>query len=281
MATATLSRGDFDVTLPLIEAPGELVAARDIGKPNLRIQTTGALDPQHIDQRSGIVEHRLLGRFVETGSAYQNAIELANLIKSGLQGNPIRLSIDMPEYDTVNVVPQAGQEQALSLEYLPGAADQVLVNLGLTQVDRVLGNVKPQANTPTASGSGPIQLIGLNNTIDLVQDVEIVRSVGRPESDLGTGIDPLPYYNDRLRSAYDAFEISFQSSDPSGTIKTIADEFQQQLGSKSMTLDFNGIYGMGQFSVVPAGSQALRTARSTSIEGHGTIPTVALRVVRS
>jgi len=187
----------------------------------------------------------------------------------------------MPEYDTVNVVPQAGQEQALSLEYLPGGMDQVLVNLGLTQVDRVLGNVKPQANTPTASGSGPIQLIGLNNTIDLVQDVEIVRSVGRPESDLGTGIDPLPYYTDRLRSAYDAFEISFQSSDPSGTIKTIADEFQQQLGSKSMTLDFNGIYGMGQFSVVPAGSQALRTARTTGVEGHGSIPTVNLRVVRS
>jgi len=84
----------------------------------------------------------------------------------------------------------------------------------------------------------------------------------------------------RFKSAYDAFELSFQSSDPSGTIKNITDMFRKQLARDSLTLDFNGVYGMGAMNVVPDGSQALRHARQTAIEGHGLIPTVSLRRVR-
>jgi len=199
MATATLSRNGETIVLPLIEEASEQVVSVDIGKPNLQIQKPGTLDPRAIDQRSGIVEYRLLGRFTNTGSAYENAIQLADFIKSGSNGSPITLEIDMPEYDTETVVPQAGQESALSLEYIPGAPSQVLVNLGLSAVDRVNGKPSQEANTPTSQGNGPIQLIGPTNTVDLVQDIEVVRSVGRPESDLGTDVNELPYYNDPLQ----------------------------------------------------------------------------------
>jgi len=56
--------------------------------------------------------------------------------------------------------------------------------------------------------------------------------------------------------------------------------FRKQLASESLTLDFGGIYGMGAIPVVPDGSQALRHARQTGIEGHGLIPTINLRRVR-
>jgi len=291
MAVATLSRGNTTLTLPLIEEVNQLVVSRDIGKPNQLIQSTGGLNPRAIDQRSGIVEYTLLGRYTDTQqfdpenedtrkTCYVEAIQLADFIKSGSGGNPITLDIDIPEFETAQVVPQAGQEQALTLEYIPGAPGQVLVNLGLSSVDRVNGSPEQQAETPISQGNGPIQLRGPSRTVNLVQDVEVFRSVGRPESDLGTDIGELPYYNDRFKSAYDGFELSFQSSDPSGTIRDIADMFSQQLGFETLVLDFQGVYGMGAFNVVPEGSQALRHARTTGIEGHGTIPTINLRRVR-
>jgi len=291
MAVATLSRGNTTLTLPLIEEANQLVVSRDIGKPNQQIQLTGGLNPRAIDQRSGTVEYTLLGRYPDTQqfdpenedtrkTCYVRAIQLADFIKSGSDGEPITLDIDMPEYDTAQVVPQAEQEQALTLEYIPGAPGQVLVNLGLSTVDRVNGGVPQQATTPTAQGNGPIQLRGPSRSVDLVQDVEVVRSVGRPNSKLETDFNRLPYLRDRFKSTYDAFELAFQSSDPSGTIRDIADMFSQQLASENLILDFQGVYGMGAFNVVPEGSQALRHARTTGIEGHGTIPTINLRRVR-
>jgi len=175
MAKATLSRNGETIVLPLIEEPSEQVVSTDIGKPNQQIQLTGGLNPRHIDQRSGIVEYRLLGRFTNSEAsdqqnddrkkAYVNAIKLADFIKSGSNGSPITLDIDMPEYPTETVVPQAGQESALGLEYIPGAPSQVLVNLGLSAVDRVNGSPDQQASIPAVFGDGPIQLIGPTNTI--------------------------------------------------------------------------------------------------------------------
>jgi len=291
MAVATLTRGDTTLTLPLIEEASEMVVTRDIGKPNQQIQLTGGLNPRAIDQRSGTVEYTLLGRYTNTQqfdpenedtrkTCYVEAIQLADFIKSGSNGETITLDINMPEYDTAQVVPQAEQEQALTLEYIPGAPGQVLVNLGLSTVDRVNGQVPQKAETPTAQGNGPIQLRGPSRSVNLVQDVEVIRSVGRPNSKLETDFNTLPYLRDRFKSTFDAFELAFQSSDPSGTIRDIADMFSQQLASENLILDFQGIYGMGAFNVVPEGSQALRHIRTTGVEGHGSVPTINLRRVR-
>ncbi len=288
MVDANLSRGGFDIDLPLIGEPGEQVSNVTIGKPNQQIHNTGSLNPRFTDQRSGIREHQLLGRLTDSSDsgdgrkqAYATAANLADLIKSGLNGSPITLNIPLDEYDSnLSVVPQAGQDAALTLEYEPGAPANVGVQLGLSQVDRVLGTVNQTASTPTTTGSGPIQIIGPSSTIDVVQDVSISRQIGRPNSEIGTDTAELPYYTDRRKTAYDAFEIRFQSSDPSGTVKDIADMFTNQLANNPLTLDFNGLYGLGSFSVTPQGSDGLRHIRTTGIEGEVVIPAANLRVVQ-
>ena len=291
MVDANLVRGGFDIDLPLIGEPGEQVSNVTIGKPNQQIHNTGSLNPRFTDQRSGIREHQLLGRLTNSNvvdpendhrkQAYATAANLADLIKSGLNGSPITLNIPLDEYDSnLSVVPQAGQDAALTLEYEPGAPANVGVQLGLSQVDRVLGTINQTASTPTTTGSGPIQIIGPSSTIDVVQDVSISRQVGRPNSEIGTDTAELPYFTDRRKTAYDAFEIRFQSSDPSGTVNNIADMFTNQLANNPLTLDFNGLYGLGAFSVTPQGSDALRHIRTTGIEGEVVIPAINLRVVQ-
>jgi len=292
MTTANLTRGGYDVDLPLIQENRGQTASVDIGKPNLSIHETGDLNPRFTDQRSGIREHTLLGRYTDSTlvdpdnndnrkQAYATAATLADLMKSGLNGSPITLNVPMPEYDAdLSVVPQAGQESALTLEYEPGAPANVGVQVGLSEVDRVLGNIDQPAQTPTASGSGPIQISGPNATIDIVQDVAITRNVGRPNSDIGTDTGQLPYYTDRRKSAFDEFEIRFQSSEPGTVVKDIADMFSNKLASTPLTLDFNGVYGLGAFMVVPSGSSALRHIRETGIEGQVVLPSINLRVVQ-
>ena len=279
MATANLSRGPFDVDLPLIEDSRTGTPNLDVGKPNLNIQTTGGLDPRFIDQRSQIKQYILLGRYTDSNSGYDQAIELADLIKSGLDGEPITLDIDLDEYDTESVVPQAGQQQALQIEYEAGARHNIGVNLGLTAVDRVNGTVETQAETPTDSfGNGPITITGPNETVEITQDPQVTRTVGRPESDIGSDTGELPYYNDRFRSAYDSFDLEFQNSS-TDDVRALEEMFSNQLATQSLTLDFNGIYGLGEFNVVPSGTQALRHMRTTGISGQIEIPIVSLRVV--
>jgi len=294
MVNANLSRGDFNIDLPLIQENRGQTASVDIGKPNLSIHQTGDLNPRFTDQRSGIREHTLLGRFTDSTlvdpengdyrkQAYADAAELANLIKSGLNGSPISLNIPMPEYDTdLSVVPQAGQESALTLEYEPGAPANVGVQVGLSEVSGVFGSVNQPAETPTQTDEFPgnIQIIGNANAVNFTQDVTITRKVGRPNSDIGTDTNKLPYYTDRRKVAFDEFEIRFQSSDPGGEVTEIANIFSNQLATTPITLNFNGTYGLGSFNVVPNGSSALRHIRETGIEGQVVLPSINLRVVK-
>jgi len=281
MATATLSRAGTTVEIPLLaNSSGVPLCGRDIGKPNLRIQETGSLDPRHVDQWSGLESYTITGRFIGS-NAYSDAIALCDLLKSNSNGNQLTLNIDMPEYDTdIPVAPAAGQDEAVNIAYEPGRRNQVDVDLGLTRADTIAGGDQT-ATTPTASGSGPVELSFGNTTVALTEDITVSRSVGRPKSVIRRNPSGrYPIHIDKFKTAYDYFEISAEfNSNTVSQVNDIVDMFSQQLGRNAITLDFNGLYGMGQISVVPDGSGALRHVRPSGQEGTGLLPTISLRRV--
>ena len=285
MATATLTRGNTEVEIVLLEQGGSPILSRDIGKPTLNIHETGALDPRHVDQQAGLMQYSIAGRLVDNG--YQQAIELADLLKSHSNGSETLLNISMPEYDTdVTVVPAAGQQQAMSLAYNPGRRDWVDVDIGLTRVSQFnSGSVGSDQieTTPTASGSGPIELSYQGSTVELVEGVTVERTIGRHNSDT-TGNVPFEYpiYQEKAKTAYDAFEIQTEFTENTITrVNNLVDMFTTRLGRNSLTLDFNGVYGLGSFNVVPDGSNALRHTRVAGEQGTGLIPTINVRRVFS
>lgn len=281
MAKATLTRGSTTVELPLItNSSGTPLAIRSIGKPNLNIQPTGAIDPRHIDQWSGNEQYNLLGRFIDS-NAYSDAIELADLIKSNSDGTELTLNINMSEFDSdIPVAPSAGQDQAVSISYLPGRRDEVHIDLGLTRIKETIAGSTQPASTPTASGSGPIQITDGTKTVDLVEGVEVTRNIGRPNSVVRRSTDQYPIHIDKHKTAADTFELSLQFTDNTvSQVNDLVDIFNSQLGRDSLTLSFNGLYGLGDFSVVPSGSEALRAVRSSGEQGTNLVPSINLRRV--
>lgn len=281
MATATLSRGNNSISIPLVAPGGNPLVSIDHGKPNLEIQPNGELDPRHMDNYSGLESYTILGRFTSS-SAYQKAIDLADLIKSNSNGNELLLNVDMPEFDTdIKVAPAAGQEEALSIAYNPGQRDNVEVDLGLTRISETRSGHDQPASTPTATGSGPIQLTDGRTTVDLTAGITVERAVGRPKSVVRKHpSNQFPYHIDKHKMAYDSFELSFDVvQNTTTTVNKLAGMFNSKLRRNSLTLDFNGLYGLGAFNVVPQGSGALRHSRISGEQGTSLVPTVRLRRV--
>lgn len=282
MTTATVERDGTSVELELLaDGSGNPLVSRDHGKPNLNIQETGSINPRHIDMWSGLEQYTISAKL--TGSnAYSRAITLTDLLKSNSNGNKLSLNIDMPEFDSdINVVPGAGQEESVSIAYNPGWKNYVEVDLSLTRVNEILGGGDQPANTPTASGSGPIQLTYRGSSVDLTSGVTVERSVGRHQSVVRKAPNSRhPNYVDKYKTAHDGFELSFQISDDTiNTVNELVDMFSRQLKRSSLNLNFNGLFGMGNFNVVPEGSGSLRTVRRSGYKETNQIPTIKLRRV--
>ncbi|QLG62836.1 hypothetical protein [Halorarum salinum] len=278
---ATLERGDTSIALPLVEeGGGSPLVAVDIGKPELDVHSSGVLDPRTMDQWSGLEQYTLFVKFYDS-NAYDDAIVLADLLKSYSGGDPLLLNIPMSEFDSdIEVAPAAGQDEATSMTYPPGIRDYVEIDLSLTRVSNTFGEGTQDASTPTATGSGPIELADGSTTVELSTGVEVSRSVGRPNSSTRRSTKQLPTYRDKRKAAHDAFELSFEFVDGAvSDVTAIADLFRTKLGRDSLTLDFNGLYGLGSFAVVPDGSNALRHTRSSGEQGVTLVPSVNLRRV--
>jgi hypothetical protein len=282
MAVATLERGNTSVSLPLLsDSSGTPLVVRSIGKPNLNIQETGAINPRSLDQWSGLEQYTLTGRF-DGPTAYSDAITLCDLIKANGDGEAITLNIDMPDYDSdMSVVPGAGQDSALSVVTNPGWRNYVEVDLSLTRVSDTLGGGDQPANTPTANGSGPITLSDGVDTVELTSDIEVTRSVGRPQDVVRRSPNNRdPIHISKFKTASDTFELSFEFSEDTVTeTNKVVDIFRRQLGRNSLTLDFQGLFGLGAFDVVPDGSEAVRHNRQAGYKSSGLIPSVTLRRV--
>lgn len=279
----TLSRSGTSVSIPVVDnSSGTPLISKDVGKPNLNIQETGAINPRHNDFWSGLEQYTILGRFTSS-TAYDDAITLADLIKENSNGTPLDLNIPLNDFDdTIKVAPAAGQDQSLALNYPPGRRDSVEIDLGLTRVDpdRVEGYDQP-ASTPTASGTGPIKITDGTTSVDLVQDVEVQRTVGRPNSTIRRNQQQYPTVYDNHKTAHDEFELSLQFTDSAvSNMNDLVNLFNTKLERDSLDLDFQGLYGLGSFSVVPAGSQALRHTRPAGQKAVNLVPTIQLRRVQ-
>lgn len=283
MVDATISRGDTSIDIPLvISGSGSPLLNVDVGKPNMDIQNTGDINPRFIDPWSGNEQYTLTGRFIES-DAHSKAIQIANLIKENANGENLILDVPLPEIDSnILVAPGAGMDESLTLTYPPGRKDWVEVDLSLTRIDSLLGSYDQPASTPTASGSGPIQLSYRGTTVDLVRDITVSRSIGRPQSTIRRNpTSKYPNYVDTHKTAIDRFELSveFSDSDYLSKINDIVEMFSQQLYRNNLSLDFNGVYGLGSIPVVPEGSGALRHNRVSGEKGTKIVPTIALRRV--
>lgn len=278
---ATISRGGTTVNLPLVASgSGVPLVSVDSGKPSLEIQPSGALQPRHQDQWSGLETYTLLGRFTSS-TAYSDVIELVDLIKSNPNGSPLALNIPMGEFDTdIPVVPAAGQDEAIKVAYPPGKKNTAEVDLGLTRVNSSNGGAAQPASTPTATGSGPIQLTDGTNTVDLVKGVTVERAVGRPKDTIRRSTADYPTHIGHHKTAHDAFEISLRFTESTvSKVSTLSTMFSNRLGRASLDLKFNGLYGMGTFNVVPDGSGALRHTRPSGHAETKLIPKISLRRV--
>lgn len=272
------------LTFPVLQESGNPAFSVDIGKPELNVYEHGELNIRFQDSRSGLENYNIVTQLTGS-SAYSDALTLARLIKSRTgDGEELTLSVsgtDLDAYPTspVTVAPAAEQEEALSLTYSPGRRDVVDVELTLTRVGAVRGTANQAASTPTTSGSGPVQISRNTNTVDLTEDIAITRTIGRPSSTLRASTQQFPNYIDHQKTAYDAFDISleFFDSAPNRILTLGRDIIQPRLGNSPLTLDFQGLFEMGAFSVVPTGSQALRFQRIAGQNGIENTPTLTLR----
>jgi len=285
MTTATLNHPNFSaISFPITGESGDPLVSRDFGKPHLDFYESGRLDPlAQSDQWSMLVNYTIATQLTGT-NAYQDALNLADMIKSPSAGSALTFNPSSPNFDTdISTVPQAEQDQALTLTYPPGTRDWVEVDLGLTRVGPIQGvDIGLQASAPRASGDGPVTIRDSNEAVTLGTDLEVTRSVGRPNSSVKRNIGTYPRYIERPKAAYDAFSLELQTtSDTTATIDTLKSLFETRRGRNTLTLDFKGVFGMGAFSVMPSGSGAVRFVEPAG-QRHDewvTVPTIDLRVV--
>lgn len=278
----TVRKGSVAVDIPLLDQGGTPLFITDFGKPHQTIyEKGGTLDPRVADNWSGLVNYNIVGRL----DSYDDANTLADLIKSADPDDDLELDIPLPEHpDTVRVNPLAASENALVLTYEPGYSSHVQVELGLTRISRFEADSEnKQLNvTPTATGTGPIQIDTGNSVIDIETDVEVQRSVGRPNDVIRKttrGVDP--YCIQKAKYANDEFSIEFQElAEGAEVLRQLADDvFGSKLGSRGIKLNFNGLFGLGTFDVVPMGSAPFRQVRTAGENTVINVPTFDLRVV--
>lgn len=285
--TLTLRRGDTSVSVPLREESGEILSAVDIGK-DVNVATNGRPDPIFRDRQSWQENYVFAGRLQGDG-AYERANALADLVKAGPKQSDsdsvLRMDTDSDRFPSdVPVVPGAGQDSALTLTYPAGYTHEVAVDLTLTRVSRILGGTayQTEVQTPTASGGGPITLTGPAGTsVAMGTDLEVQRSVGRPNDTIdATTVDDRPRATIQTRSAADTFSLRFEYG-PSeiSNLSSLTSILKQKYGQTPATLDFNGVFGLGAFDVVPTGSQAGRHVSEAGFRDTAPVPQLSLRVV--
>jgi hypothetical protein len=284
MVSVTISRGSTSIDIPLLESSGTPLFSTDFGKPFANIhENSGSVNPRVQDRWSAQINHTIVGRFIQ--DADQKAIELADLIKGDPNGNTLELSTPFSDYpEPMKVAPQAGNAGALSIEYPKGFTDYATIQLQLTQISTSINDPSRAVNTPTASGTGPIELIANGNTVTLDTDVTVSRSVGRPNDSMTKSLNDLGRYIYKNKIAADRFSLSFQIAENiQSKLNTITNDiFRTPLGREGILLNFNGIFGLGEFRCFPEGSAPVRYQRRAGHgEGQINLPTIDLRVIKA
>lgn len=282
MTDATLSRGSRSVTFPIVDERGTPLISRSFGKPNHSTHSNGEPNPRSgLDARSGSESITIETRFDDN----QTALKIADIIKAHSGNTNLTLDVPLPTFESAfNVFPAAGNETALSLEY-PTGTKQINMRLTLSRVDTVQGtDANFRADTPRASGDGPVTIDGGTRTISFEGfGLGVERDVGRPNVDVSARYSDYPTVIDKRESSFDSFSLTLESvGNAAQRVTKLRNMFRVRRGRDTLTLDFNGHLGMGQFSVMPSGSNALRWVEVAGRKNDENmrVPEINLRVVR-
>jgi len=278
---ATLQRGSTSVDIDIVGEGGEPVVSWDVGKPNADEQRSGRIDPRVSDFWSGLRQVTLQGE-LPLSSAHADALTLAEeLVKPPNDGNPLELDLSsLPQHGTFEVAPL---QNALTLTYPEGTNSVVQVGLSLPVVSKTDGNTASIASTSTTAGSGPIKLSRGGTSVTFDKALELERSVGRPQSVVRRAPNQDdPRYIDKRKSATDEFSFSavFKGSNANSDAVTLRDDIiLSPLQRETLTLDFQGYYGLGSYEVFPFGSAPVRTQFQAGDKDVVVVPDITLRVV--
>jgi hypothetical protein len=276
----TLNRGVKSVDIPLVDTGNTPLFIADFGRPNQIIRDgMGTIDPAVNNQWSAMVNYNMVGKLFD----YDDAIDLADLIKTLEKDTDLTLEPNLPEYDEeITVAAQAGNTRALSLQYEPGYKDYVQVELGLTRYGKSVNDKNAAFATPRETGNGPVTLTVAGETIELGTNLAVTRTIGRPNDVIrGTPSDTFPRFEGKRKSATDQFSISFETVNQGvEAITTLTQNlYKVDLGRNAIDLNFNGVYRMGTFKVIPEGSASFRQSRRAGERDVIMAPSLDLRVV--
>jgi len=281
MATATLTRGQESIDIRLIEEGGTQLVSSTFGKPEVNVRESGGTpNPRVIDQWSGLQNITLVGKLYDHATSH----DLADMVKTA-STTPLELSIPSDVYDdNITVAPAAGQEGALTLEYPASRKETVNVNLSLTRVGEVVGIGDQNATTPTATGSGPVEVRVNGTTVELpTAGLSLERSVGRPNDAVRRQPQTSdPRYEVKTKVAGDTFTFSFETLEniPS-TLNDLTDSiFRSRLGRSGVVVDFNGVLGLGEIDAIPVGSSPFRQVQTAGQQWVSS-PTLEFRRILS
>ncbi|AGM11161.1 hypothetical protein M196_gp69 [Halorubrum tailed virus 4] len=281
MAVATLTRGTNSIDLPLELEGGEIVAAVTFGAPETNIRESGGtLNPRVSDEWSKLQNIQLEG----TVFSYDKAHDLADMVKSASL-TPLELTLPGDVYDdNMLVAPSAGSDSALQYEIPAGRKDVVNVQLTLTRVGELQGSLEQTATTPRATGTGPVQIRVGSTTVDLpTADLSVERAVGRPNDAVRRKPQVAdPRYVVKPKVAADTFAFSWATlEDIPATLNAITDNiFREQLGRSGVTVDFNGVLGLGEIEAIPVGSSPFRQVHQAG-RSWVNVPQLELRRILS
>lgn len=282
MVDAVLSRGSTSVTIPLLEEEGNLLVARDVGKPTLNVNDVGREDPRTQDNMNAGDAFTFTG-LLAGASAFSDAKTLAeDLIKPrATTGTPLQLDLSaLPNRGTYDVAPTT--QSACQLTYSAGEVNMVAVQCTLNVVSNTIGGDQTSRSTLSPDSGTGIKLDRGGTSVAMTNDLTVVRNVGRPNAELRPIPGDLPWLMDTRDPAVDEFEISgtFLNSAESNSNTLEEDIVRARLGQSSLRLHFLGNeYGLDAYDVVPTGSQAVRTLFRSSETGVVPVPTMKLRVV--
>lgn len=281
MAVATLSRGTESVDIQLVESGGTPLVSGTFGKPEVDVKESGGtLNPRTNDRWSGLQNFTLQGKLFD----YATSHDLADLVKNP-STTPLELSLPTNIYDDpITVAPAAGQAGALGLEYPDGRRDIVNVSLSLTRVGTVVGvgTDVQTATTPTTTGTGPVEVRVNGTTVEIpTAGLSVERSVGRPNDAVRrVPSESDPRYEVKPKVAGDSITLAFETIESiQTTLNALTDNiFRARLGREGVTLDFNGLLGLGEFRVIPVGSAPFRQVQQAG-RGWVAVPTLEFRRV--
>lgn len=264
MVSATLSRGGESIDIPLELEGGEIAVSVTFGAPETNVRESGGtLNPRILDEWSKIQNIQIDGMLYD----YETVHDLADMVKSASL-TPLEIAIPNDAYpDTMMVAPSAGSDSALQVEFPAGRRDMVNVQLTLTRIGEIQGTLEQTAETPRASGTGPVQIHINSTTVDLpTAGLSLERAIGRPNDAIRRKPRvPDPRYELKAKVTSDVFALSWDTLENiPETLNAITDNiFREQLGRSGVILDFNGVLGLGEIEAIPVGSSPFRQVHQT------------------